>query len=51
MAEEEVPVYERLMPKECLIISKTSKDIYVVCNEDGEITFKRVPLSKEPSEE
>jgi hypothetical protein len=43
---EEEPVYERLQPKECLIISKTKDDILVACNVDGKIELKRIPIPK-----
>jgi len=42
--EREEYVYERLEPKECLIISKTEKDLLVACNEDGNLVLKRIPL-------
>lgn len=42
--KKEVPVYERLGPKECLIISKSEKELLVACNEDGKVEVKRVPL-------
>ena len=40
----EEPIYERLQPKECLIISKSDKDVLVACNVDGEIKLKRIPI-------
>ncbi len=49
MAEDkkkEMPVYEHLAPNECMIISKTDKDILVACNSEGDIKVKRVPLPK-----
>lgn len=45
--EKEIPIYERLAPKECLIISKTSKELIVACNVEGEIKVKRVPIPQE----
>lgn len=46
-SEKEVPIYERLAPNECLIISKTSKELIVACNVGGEIKVKRVPIPQE----
>lgn len=47
--EEEEPIYERLSPNECLIISRDNKGILVVCNKDGDIEVKRIsyPIQKE----
>ena len=39
----EEPVYEKLTPKECMIISRDAKGLLVACNEDGDIKLKRVP--------
>lgn len=47
--KKEEPIYERLEPKECLIISKSEKELLVACNEDGEVKVKRVQLP--PKEE
>ncbi len=44
MVKEEEPIFERLGPKECLIISRTDKELIVACNEDGEIKVKRIPI-------
>lgn len=37
----QVPIYERLAPKECLIINKTKTDL---CNEEGKPKVKRIPI-------
>ena len=39
----EEPVYEKLTPNECMIISRDAKGLLVACNEDGDIKLKRVP--------
>lgn len=41
------PIYEKLGPNECLIISRDTKGILVACNEDGKVTLKRVTPQKE----
>jgi len=41
------PVYEKLEPNSCYIISKSSKDVLVACNEDGKVSVKRVKIPKE----
>ncbi len=38
----EEPIYEKLNPKECMIISRDAKGVLVACNEDGDIKLKRV---------
>ncbi len=44
--EKEDPIFEKLAPKECLILSRDSKGYNVACNVDGKITIKRVPLKE-----
>ncbi len=44
---EEVPIYERLAPGECLVISKDKNGILVVCNKYGKIEMSKVPYPKE----
>jgi len=44
--KSEAPIYEKLDPNSCLIISRTSDDVLVACNKDGEITLKRIPIPK-----
>ncbi len=38
------PVYERLGPKECLILERTEEELLVACNEEGKVVVKRVKL-------
>ena len=38
----EEPIYEKLNPRECMIISRDDKGVLVACNEDGNIKLKRV---------
>ena len=42
--KKEEPVYERLGPNDCLIISKSDKELLVACNEDGKLKVKKVPI-------
>ncbi len=42
--KQEIEVYETLGPNECLIISKTEKDMLVACNKKGEIEVKRIKI-------
>jgi hypothetical protein len=42
--KQEVDVYETLGPNECLIISKTEKDMLVACNKKGEVKVKRIKI-------
>jgi len=37
-------VYERLGPKECLILERTESDLLVACNENGKVIVKKVPI-------
>jgi hypothetical protein len=45
------PVYEKLDPGSCYILSKTEKDLLVACNIDGKVEVKRVPIPKESTSE
>ncbi len=45
--KKEIPVYERLGPKECLVVSKTDDSILVACNEDGKVRLRRVKVDRE----
>jgi hypothetical protein len=40
--KEEEPIYEKLSPNECMIISRDDKGILIACNKDGDIELKRV---------
>ena len=40
--KEEEPIYEKLSPNECMIISRDAKGILIACNKDGDIQLKRV---------
>lgn len=42
--KKQIPVYERLGPKECLIMYKSKDDLLVACNEDGKLEVKRIPI-------
>jgi len=44
--EKSIDIYEKLDPDSCLIISRTSEDVLVACNKDGEITIKRIAIPK-----
>lgn len=44
---KEEPVYEKLEPNSCMIISKSTKDVLVACNEKGRVKLKRVKIPKE----
>ena len=44
---EEITIYERLAPGECLIISRDEKGILVACNKNGELEIKKIPYPKE----
>jgi|APFre7841882654_1041346.scaffolds.fasta_scaffold105020_2 hypothetical protein len=46
-----VPVYEKLEPGSCYIISKSKKDLLVACNREGNVEVKRVPIPKRSAEE
>jgi hypothetical protein len=43
------PVYEKLEPDSCMIISKSSKDVLIACNKKGEVTIKRLKIPTESS--
>ena len=45
--KKEVPIYEKIGPDECLIISRDEKGILIACNKGGEIDIKRVSYPKE----
>ncbi|GEM_PF-4268100 len=45
--KEEIPIYEKLAPGECLIISRDERGILVACNKGGEIEIKRIPYPRE----
>jgi len=38
------PVYERLGPKECLILERTEEELLVACNDEGKVVVRRVKL-------
>lgn len=42
--KKEEPIYEKLEPGSCLIISKTDSDVLFACNKDGEIKLRRVEI-------
>lgn len=46
-----VPVYEKLEPGSCYIISRSRKDLLVACNVEGKVEVKRVPIPKRSAEE
>ena len=45
--KNEIPIYEKIGPGECLIISRTDKNIIVACNKNGEIEVKKISYPKE----
>jgi len=45
--KKDEPVYETLEPNSCMIISKSSKDVLVACNEKGQVKLKRVKIPKD----
>ncbi len=45
--EKEEPIYEKLEPGSCMIISKSGKEFTYACNKNGEIKLKKVKLSEE----
>jgi hypothetical protein len=47
--KKEEPVYEKLEPNACMIISRDDKGVLVACNKDGDVKLKRVlyPTSEE----
>ena len=42
--KKEEPIYERLDPNQCLIISKTDTEVLFACNKDGKIEVQRVKI-------
>ena len=42
--KKEEPIYEKLEPNECLIISKTDSDVLFACNKDGKIELQRAKI-------
>lgn len=44
--KKEIPIYEKIAPNECLIISRDEDGILVACNKNGEIDIKRVSYPK-----
>lgn len=45
--KKEEPVYEKLDPDSCMIISKTDKDVLIACNEKGRVKLQRIKIPKE----
>ena len=41
--KEEEPIYEKLEPNACMIISRDDKGVLVACNKDGDVKLQRVP--------
>ena len=41
---KEEPVYEKLGPHDCMIISKSDRDLLVAINERGKVRLRRVPI-------
>jgi len=41
---KEEPIYEKLVPNECLIISKTENEVIYACNEGGKIVVHTTPI-------
>lgn len=39
---EDIPIYEKIAPGECLIVSRDKDSILVVCNKDGKIEIDRI---------
>lgn len=46
MTEEEIPICEKISPRECLIISRDDKSILVACNNNGTIELNRISYPK-----
>jgi hypothetical protein len=44
--KKEEPIYEKLEPNSCMVISKSSKDVLFACNEKGTVKLKRVKIPK-----
>lgn len=44
--KREEPIYEKLGPNECIILSRDEDGVLVACNKDGDIKLKRVPYPK-----
>ena len=44
---KEEPVYEKLEPNACMIISKSSDNVLIACNNKGQVKLKRVKIPKE----
>jgi len=44
--KKEEPIYEKLDPNSCMIISKTDDDVLIACNKNGKIELRRVPIPK-----
>lgn len=44
--KKEEPIYEKLDPNSCMIISKTDDDVLVACNKKGKVELQRVPIPK-----
>ena len=42
--EREEPIYEKLDPNSCLIISKTENEVIYACNKDGQIVINRATI-------
>ncbi len=42
----EIPIYEKIAPGECLIISRDKNSILIACNKDGEVKLERVSYPK-----
>lgn len=45
--KREEPIYEKLRPNECMIVSKDDDGILVACNKDGYIKLKRIPYPRQ----
>ncbi len=39
---EEIPIYEKIAPGECLIVSRNKDSVLVVCNKNGKIEIERI---------
>lgn len=44
--KKEEPIYEKLEPNSCMIISKNTRNVLFACNEEGKIKLKRVKIPK-----
>jgi len=42
--KREEPIYEKLEPGSCLIISKNDTSVLIACNKDGKIELQRVRI-------